>query len=41
MNTLPAEFRKKGLRRLPALEDEEGDQVLDNVEDIVAYLEVF
>lgn len=31
-------FHRRGLRRLPSLED--GDQVIDNVEDIVSYLEV-
>ena len=31
-------FRKYGIRRVPALQD--GDQIVDNIDDIVTYLEV-
>lgn len=31
-------FHQRGLRRVPSLED--GDQVIDNIDDIVSYLEV-
>jgi len=33
----PSEFHRRGLRRVPALVD--GDQMVDNIEDIVTYME--